>query len=230
MNMGKIILDLCGGCEAWSRPYKEAGYDVRVITLPYYDICQVNLNKEYVSFPWAKFGLGKEDYFGHLPLSHIYGILAAPPCTEFSVAKNGAHRNRDYELGMKTVRACMEIIWHCQTYGKLAFWALENPGFNGHLRYFLGKPPWEFKQWQFGGDQIKRTAIWGFYNEPEPIYTQMPLLLYNADTKHAKRWSKPECPPEYQEYINQFKGDARRAAIRAITPSGFAHAFFEANR
>ena len=30
----KIILDLCGGTGSWSRPYKEAGYDVRLITLP----------------------------------------------------------------------------------------------------------------------------------------------------------------------------------------------------
>lgn len=34
----KIILDLCGGTGAWSQPYAEAGYDVRVITLPDYDI------------------------------------------------------------------------------------------------------------------------------------------------------------------------------------------------
>jgi len=36
--MSKIILDLCGGTGAWSKPYKEAGYDVRLITLPDYDI------------------------------------------------------------------------------------------------------------------------------------------------------------------------------------------------
>jgi ubiquinone/menaquinone biosynthesis C-methylase UbiE len=34
----KIILDLCGGTGAWSLPYKEAGYDVRNITLPDYDV------------------------------------------------------------------------------------------------------------------------------------------------------------------------------------------------
>ena len=37
-NSDKIILDLCGGTGAWSRPYREAGYDVRVITLPEYDV------------------------------------------------------------------------------------------------------------------------------------------------------------------------------------------------
>lgn len=33
-NKDKIILDLCGGTGSWSKPYKDAGYDVRVITLP----------------------------------------------------------------------------------------------------------------------------------------------------------------------------------------------------
>jgi hypothetical protein len=37
-NNKKIILDICGGTGSWSLPYKEKGYDVRVLTLPDYDI------------------------------------------------------------------------------------------------------------------------------------------------------------------------------------------------
>ena len=37
-NSNKIILDLCGGTGSWSKPYKEAGYDVKLITLPEYDV------------------------------------------------------------------------------------------------------------------------------------------------------------------------------------------------
>ena len=62
--MSKIILDLCGGTGSWSRPYKEAGYDVRVITLPGHDVRL------------------------YAPPGNVYGILAAPPCTEFSYAKH----------------------------------------------------------------------------------------------------------------------------------------------
>ena len=36
--MAKIILDLCGGTGSWSKPYRAAGYDVRVITLPRYNL------------------------------------------------------------------------------------------------------------------------------------------------------------------------------------------------
>lgn len=31
MTNGLIILDLCGGTGSWSKPYAEAGYDVRII-------------------------------------------------------------------------------------------------------------------------------------------------------------------------------------------------------
>ena len=61
-NKEKIILDLCGGTGAWSKLYKEAGYDVRNITLPDYDVRT------------------------YKPPENVYGILAAPPCVEFSLA------------------------------------------------------------------------------------------------------------------------------------------------
>ena len=38
VNSDKIILDLCGGTGAWSHPYKKAGYDVRLVTLPEFDV------------------------------------------------------------------------------------------------------------------------------------------------------------------------------------------------
>lgn len=38
MNKNKIILDLCGGTGSWSKPYRDAGYDVKVITLPQYNV------------------------------------------------------------------------------------------------------------------------------------------------------------------------------------------------
>ncbi len=50
-NSKKIILDLCGGTGAWSKPYADAGYDVRVITLPDYDITTFNHNFVYLFFP-----------------------------------------------------------------------------------------------------------------------------------------------------------------------------------
>jgi site-specific DNA-cytosine methylase len=94
----KIILDLCGGTGAWSKPYRDAGYDVRLITLPEYDV------RTYE------------------PPENVYGILAAPPCTEFSLAKGS--RPRNLSGAMEVVEACMKIIWRCRLDGNLEFWAL----------------------------------------------------------------------------------------------------------
>lgn len=104
-NSKKIILDLCGGSGAWSRPYKEAGYDVRLITLP------------------------DNDVRTYQPPDNVYGILAAPPCTEFSIAKG--RRSRDFESGLEIVQACIRIIWTCRIKKQIAI--LGN-----------GKPCWIF--------------------------------------------------------------------------------------
>lgn len=200
-NHNKIILDLCGGTGSWSRPYKEAGYDVRLITLPEYDV------RNYE------------------PPDGVYGILAAPPCTEFSLAKNGYPIPRRLDLGLETVKACLQIIWKCELKGRLEFWALENPV--GLLRRFLGRPKYTFRQWEFGDCGVKPTDIWGYFNEPKKIVQTMPEGItrrYKSGKVNTLAWSKPE-PPEWVD-----ASKLTRADLRAITPPGFAQAFFRSNR
>jgi hypothetical protein len=199
MMKPKIILDLCGGTGSWSKPYKDAGYDVRLITLPEFDV------RTYE------------------PPKNVYGILAAPPCTEFSLAKRGRGK-RDFSKGMEVVQRVMEIIWQCRINGTLKFWALENP--IGFLQQFLGRPCFKFEQWQFGEKIIKRTGIWGYFNNPVPLVKTKPpgITVRNPSGKtNSKDYTKPKCPPEYRH----LKLD--KSALRAITPPGFAKAFFEAN-
>lgn len=197
-NSSKIILDLCGGTGSWSRPYKEAGYDVRLITLP------------------------DNDVRTYAPPNNVYGILAAPPCTEFSLAKGA--RPRDFSSGMEIVEACLKIIWKCRIDGGLKFWALENP--KGFMRQFLGKPVMTFEQWQFGDAGIKPTDLWGYFNLPKQIVLKRPeglALKYKDGHSHGRPMAVPKCPPEYAHL------GLGRAAIRAITPPGFARAFSTAN-
>jgi len=83
------ILDLCGGTGAWSRPYAEAGYDVRVITLPDYDVRLF----EYI---------GK-----------VHGVLAAPPCTDLAVsgARWWAEKGGQALLNALAIAdACLRIV------------------------------------------------------------------------------------------------------------------------
>lgn len=186
----KIILDLCGGTGAWSQPYKDAGYDVRLITLPDNDV------KNYK------------------PPKNVYGILAAPPCTMFSLARTTAKTPRDFKGAMEIVSACMKIIWNARTKGRLKFWALENP--TAYLRQFLGKPPMSFQPFEFGDRYKKRTDLWGYYNEPRKKI----VILTRKEIKDSKVNTRP---------LPKIKG-LSVADRRAITPAGFAKAFFEANK
>ena len=186
MTEKRIILDLCGGTGAWSKPYAKAGYDVRNITLPDCDI------RTYE------------------PPKGVYGVLAAPPCTEFSVAKGSSPR--DFEGAMEIVAKCQTIIWQCLVDGGLQFWCLENP--RGFLRQFLGKPPLTIWYWWFGDNLGKPTDLWGYFNFPKQRYTEPPALLQD--------WDKIKGIKKVQ--------NLSRSAVRAITPPGFAEAFFEANR
>ena len=217
-NHGKIILDLCGGTGAWGQPYYDAGYDVRLITLPQWDVMRFRVVDGILVF-------FNEDDTAHkyVPLERVYGVLAAPPCTEFSVAK--ADNPRNFAAGMKIVEACMRIIWRCRTDGPLKFWALENP--RGFLRQFLGIPPHSFEQWQYGANASKPTDLWGYYKIPKPTVTEKPsdmMYRFPNGSLNGKDWKFPKCPDEYKHL------DLSRAELRAITPPGFSRAFYEANR
>lgn len=195
----KIILDLCGGTGAWSKPYKDAGYDVRLVTRPNHDVCTF------------------------IPPDNVYGILAAPPCEQFSIARTNARTPRDLCQGMREVRACMDIIWRVQEkqqdtrhkYTSLTFWALENP-YYGLLKRFLGKPAFVFNPYDFGDDYKKNTALWGYFNEP----VKTPIVSIKPKFDRLRS----------HEIHGEFFGKLDRKTRRAITPTGFAKAFFKANQ
>ena len=206
MNGDKIILDLCGGTGSWSKLYTEAGYDVRIITLPKYDV------------------------FAYEPPQEVYGILAAPTCTHFSFCRTNAKNPRDLQGSMRLVKRCLQIIWE-QQYNllnlnskktTLKFWALENP--RGFLQQFLGNPPLEFSPYEYGDNYKKRTHIWGNFNIP----------IKNPIECKTKKFDKTllEDLPELPEGFNYDPGCGldKRQVRRSITPPGFAKAFFEANR
>lgn len=176
----RIILDLCGGSGSWSMPYRRAGYDVRLITLA------------------NPGGLARDlDVRVFRPPSEVWGVLAAPPCTEFSIATNGrTEKPRDFVEGMACVNACMRIVLQC----KPRWWALENP--TGLLAQYLGPPRDVWQPCDFGDPWTKQTAIWGSFAIPK----RGPFVEPKGS---AMQRSTP--------------------AKRAMTPPGFARAFYEAN-
>ena len=219
-NSEKIILDLCGGSGAWSEPYRKAGYTVHVITWPGYDVDDAIFDPEdgMLEFPYHH-PMKPQSGPIMVPIKKIHGILAAPPCTEFSVAKTT--KPRDFEKGITTVASCMRIIWGCRALGQLEWWALENP--RGFLRQFLGDPAYSFKQWWFGGDRTKPTDLWGYFTKPRRSVRNEPIFLQKTNNGIRKRDGAKLKNRNAQWYANA------NAAQRAITPAGLAKAFFKPN-
>jgi hypothetical protein len=205
--MKKIILDLCGGTGSWSKPYKEAGYDVRLITLP------------------------ENNVLMYEPPENVYGVLTAPPCTEFSPLKYGNDKtqllmNDTYEPNKDILNACLKIINKC----KPKFYAIENPC--GLMRKYMGKPTLSFQPYQYGDGWTKKTDIWGRFKIPKPTHTFETCPKLNIYCRPNRK--KPSIAFLHKSAISLiplFAGIEVEtdAALRAITPPGFAKAFFEAN-
>jgi len=219
--MKKIILDLCGGTGAWSKPYKDNGYKVINVTAPEYDV------RVYE------------------PPKNVYGILVAPPCTMFSFARTNAKKPRNLKEGMEVVRACLNIVWKCMEVKQdtkkktlsVKFWALENPA-RGFLLKFLGKPAFIFNPYEFGDMYKKETALWGNFKEPTKWITEENGRLYSHkpnDTLIEKARVRIKDMEKF-DYMKSEKihpekfGELTRTERRAITPEGFARAFYEANK
>lgn len=196
-NSNKIILDLCGGTGSWSKPYKEAGYDVRLITLPDYDVLTYN------------------------PPNNVYGILAAPPCTHFSIACNRLWKQKDMDgrtiEGLKVLIACLRII--CQSRPK--FYAVENPV--GRMKEFLSEPQYKFLACDFGFPTKKKTYLWGRFEIPQKTDCQIERFYKVEEIDYLAK-------ELFKGYDLKKTDHSIRAAIRSITPPGFAQAFFEANQ
>lgn len=217
--MEKIILDLCGGTGSWSKPYAvRGGYSVYVITLPKYDLFDAIITSENILFS------DKDGGVLRIPIAKVYGVLAAPTCTMFSLARTTAKKPRDFTEGMSLVRKCLEIIWACRAHqsSTLKFWALENP--MGYLRQFLGRPPLAFNPNDYGDCYTKKTDIWGYFNEPK----KNPRKLTEDEILRCKVNSRelPELPDDYE----MPDGWNKTAARRSMTSSYFAEAFYAANR
>ena len=177
--MRPVVLDLCAGSGAWSEPYRECGrYDCRKVDLP----TDVRLMKFDSTL-------------------HVYGILAAPPCTRFSYARN---RYPATELELIDALSIVDVCLRAVFIYKPKFWALENP--TAKLRHYLGPETLKFRQYEYGDAGVKPTSIWGKFNVPP---------------KAPRPRTKP----------STFKTNVPNASsVDAITLPGFAQAFFEANQ
>lgn len=200
-NSSKVILSLFDYSGRWCRPYLEAGYNVYQVDI--------------------KLGLDILDLTPeHMPFDQVYGILAAPPCTDFSGSGAQYWKIKDEDgrtvHSLKLVDRVLEFV----DFYDPKFWVLENPvGRLQSLRPRLGKPyyfnPNEFAGYLADIDEAdaecytKRTGLWGNFNKPEKL----------------------ALPVSGTSWIMKLGGKSERTKeLRSMTPLGFAYAFFEANK
>jgi hypothetical protein len=134
----------------------------------------------------------------------VRGVIAAPPCTDFAAsgARWWAGKGEAALLdALAVVDACLRVV----VAHRPLWWVLENPV--GRLRDYLGPPRMAFDPADYGDPYTKRTLLWGVFREP----AKRPVEAVEGSKMHR-------LPPTPD-----------RAALRSVTPAGFARAFFEAN-
>lgn len=196
------ILHLCADTGSDSKPYKDAGYNVVLVGSK----------------------IGVENFT--TPPGGIYGIIANPVCTEFSIARDG--KSRDTEKGLFLVKECMRIIEEAQP----EWWVIENPA-TGRLKDFLGPPVMTYEPWHYGSPWTKKTALWGKFNKPERIYgkwedvPKLPLKTYQGRHKPSLaklHKSAVKLIPEFESFHPE-----NDMEFRSLASQKFAQAFFAVN-
>lgn len=207
---GGVVLSLCDESTVAVRPWSEAGYECWCVDLRH----PRGISK-------AKGGIRlvgadvHELYRGHWWLPERADFLMAfPDCTYLTISGNRWQRQRGpgcVGRGLLFVDACwrLALAYECA-------YLMENPAV-GRLSSAWCKPDHTFHPWQFAGylpdiqaeNTTKQTGLWvgGGFVMPE---------FRPAPEPH--RHDCHEMPPGED-----------RAALRSVTPAGFARAVFEAN-
>jgi site-specific DNA-cytosine methylase len=193
----KTILSLFDFSGRWSDPYRNNGYHVIQI--------DSKLDFDILDFDVSL-------------LDNVYGILAAPPCTDFAGSGAQYWKAKDEDGRTAYSLSLVDKVIELVEYYDPTFWVIENPvGRLTKLRPGLGKP-WYFNPNEFAGyldapdsDQYtKKTGLWGKFNKP--IKKELPAI--NGNSPIMKLGGKSEKTKE----------------LRSMTPRGFALAFYEANK
>lgn len=205
--MKKVILHLCADIGSDSRAY------------------QLDTNYEVILVGRE---IGIENFVPKVP---IHGIIANPPCTVFSTAC-GFDKVNNLDEGMILVNHCLRIIEETNP----EWWVLENPA-TGRLQELLGKPKHTYQPWEYGSPWTKKTALWGDFIMPKPIYTNWKDVPKNSNLYTRPGRPKPSLAflhksaikfmPEYKWCRDRIKVDAD---LRSLCSWGFAKELYKSNK
>jgi hypothetical protein len=170
-NSDKTVLSLFDLTGEWSKPWREAGYNV----------IQFDIQHDPDLGDIHNFNV---DFFNeNFDISDVYAILAACPCTDFAAsgARHFAGKDKDGRTAasIELVKQTLRTI----EYFRPAVWALENPV--GRIERLTGLPKarMTFDPNHFGDPYTKKTILWGRFNadlEVAPV----------APTEGSMMWKK----------------------------------------
>lgn len=160
-----------------------------------------------------------QDILDYVPPRRVHGILAAPPCTHFSVSGSQYWPVKDADgrtaEALALVMRTLDILYDTRP----EFWILENPV--GRLRRWMGRPDRYIDPFQFAGYSphpeedryTKKTGLWGRFELPEA----RPLPAIRASAQGS--------------WLQRLGGKSERTKeLRSATPMGFAKATYLGNR
>jgi hypothetical protein len=214
-NSNKVIISLFDRTGVWTQPYLDAGYDVRRYDLAHGDDI---LRFFPVADIFEMQDSGKE----------IVGLLAAPPCTSYSVSgarwwktehdaanlkmvekKYGLWATKYFDAPIEYANTLVRAVEVVVELANPLFHAMENPIGRIASQNDLPEPLLTFDPCNYGDPYTKRTQLWGNFNPDLPTANVEPTL---GSKMHRLRGDVPE-----------------QKLKRSETPEGFAYAFFMAN-
>ncbi len=236
----KTLLSLFDHSGEWARPYWQAGWNVIQWDIKLDEFMDINLVDS------AETALELFD--------DVDGILAAVPCTDFTVScawcwgkkdENGSTQ-KSLEL-VNQVKRLVDLYKPTDPdYDGTFFWAIENPV--GRMAKLAGfDKPYYFDPHEFSGyldlsnadilalDVIRQKDGIGLSKQEVEL-----VIKTNAYTKKTGLWGEFNHPVKNgidpvrcskQGSFTQLLGgkSARTKELRSITPAGFAQAFYLAN-
>jgi len=205
--LGKTVLSLFDFSGNWSLPYVEAGANVIQVDLKHgIDVMEIDC-------AWLMENV-LEDF------GTVDGILAAPPCTDFSVSGAQYWPAKDADGRTEKSLEMVRQVLRCVEFLQPDWWAMENPV--GRLNTLMPElkeyGPWWFQPCDYGDAYTKKTGLWGRFTPP------LPLFIGGDNSVDPVR----AC--SQGSWLQKLGGKSERTKeLRSVTPMGFARAFFAAN-
>jgi hypothetical protein len=241
--MHRTLLSLFDYSGAWSQPFWDNGWDVIQWDMKLHEFMDLNLMDS------AEAALDTYE--------DIDGIIAAVPCTDFAVSGAQYWKSKDHSGRTKESAALVERVLQLvdlfrptdPDYTGTFFWAIENPvGRLNTLFPELPKPvyfhPYEYAGWNtISEDELLALDVARQKLGVNLSADEVDLIWkVNAYTKKTGLWGEFN-PTMIKKAIEPVKGSAQGSVLqrlggssaktkemRSNTPSGFALAFYEAQK